>query len=254
MASMNFGYKSYDKATDRHINRDVSRAACWAALKWSTKSRTLTEVTWAPEHGESRHVKVLLPLLFPDIKYREEKVGTRYQVVFPGLENVYRNNFMFRMFVIRNIDRDLNCRMAFEYFLKAGYDPLMSAAVAANIDIRHGWKGEVTLGQKGYACCFSTYTTVADVRAFARKPQKHHGKDEKFGTGAGYGYYGEKNSGLSDPNAVQAAIFHYKPSSPQFASKRWGDGVQGFLANLFKDKKLTSPEVAKEIGQIKVTH
>lgn len=266
MASMCFGYKTTNTATGLEFVKKPVITACWAALKWPNPEIVLNEITWVPEQGHSNHIKVLLPLMFPDVKYEEfecTRGGTysqmHYAVRFTGLENVYRSNFMFRMFVIRNIDRDGSCTKAFEYLLSNGFDPLASAAVAANIDVRVGWNRDSFLSQKGYASCMNGIITVADVKAFARAPHKvKHKQDLKFGEGGGFGYrYHPGLEGLRyDGSMTQNTLAHYQPSRAQFASRKWLDGVQPFLAALFKKGKkvpaiLLADDLAVQVSKAK---
>lgn len=264
MASMIFGYTTYNKKEKETKVVPPRIAACWAALRWGDADCILKEVVWIPERGHSDHIKLLLPRIFPDIAYEEfESTYDRsddlhYAVRFPNLDKVYRGNFMFRMFVIRNIDRDVYCTRSFEYFIKNGFDPLKSAAVAANLDIRKWWNGKMSINQKDYASCFSTNVTVADVNAFARAPHKvKHKYDSKFSKGRGY-YYEYHKTGMKHSIVfIQSVLAKYKPSAPQFSSRKWGDNLQKFLSDLFKKGKkpnllLLSKDLASLIHTTKV--
>lgn len=253
MANMYFGYKCKSKDPQTPNKEMAMRsAACWAPLKFYDTNQVVTELTWSPNKGQSDHVKLLLPLLFPDIKYEEVQVkrGTgeqlHYAVRFTGLENVYRNNFMFRMFCIRNIDRDDGCTKSFDYMIKYGMNPLVALAVAANIGIRFGFNGSCVLEKKGYARCMGNMVTVADVKAFARKPHKMVTKtDQLFSIGGGYGYkIGPNGRAAHIGDAAESAIRCYKPTRPQFASKTWGTPTEKFLFALTKDKHFLQPDLA----------
>lgn len=258
MANMYFGFSCFDMGSgEPSIQVDVRSAACWASLKFSNQQNILTEVTWCPNKGHSAHVKLLLPLLFPDIEYEEVKVSRsrgsqvlHYGVRFTGLEKVYRNNFMFRMFAIRNIDRDSSCTKTFDYLLRYGMNPLMALAVAANTELRFGFGAEnCTINKKGYAKCMGNSVTVADVRAFARNPHKAVNKtDQLFQVGGGYGYKYDKNGCASYVNdAAELGIKGYKATNPQFVSKSWGIPTTEFLFALTKDKHFLDPSLGSLI-------
>lgn len=253
MANMYFGYKCINKTTGRAGKEMAIRsAACWAPLKFFNTDEMVTELTWSPNKGHSDHVKLLLPLLFPDIKYEEVQVRRtageqiHYAVRFTGLENVYRNNFMFRMFCIRNIDRDDGCTKSFDYMVKYGMNPLVALAVAANIGIRFGFNGSCELEKKGYARCMGNMVTVADVKAFARKPHKMvTSTDQLFSIGGGYGYkIGPNGRAAHLSDAAESAIRCYKATRPQFASKTWVTPTGAFLFALTKDKHFLQPDLA----------
>lgn len=268
MASMCFGYKTIDKNTGVESGMGIRNTACWAPLKLSQDNLSITEITWVPEKGHSKHIKLLLPLLFKGVDYEEiHKTenetkfpnGNPYAIRFFNLGEQYRVNFMFRMFIIRNIDRDDSCTRSFEYMVAYGCNPLKAAAVAANIDIKFGGWGRdnnITLGAKGYACCFSRLVTVADVNAFARDPSALRNKaDWKFKEGRGFGYQPEMKNGRIqyDGNAVSNACTGYKPSRPQFASQNWDNNkLNIFLSKLFKDNHFLSDEVAQAMSKVKV--
>lgn len=268
--SMTFGYKSFDKRTEQEGGMEVRGAACWAPLKIPQEQVVITEITWVPNRGESEHTKLLLPALFPDVKYvtgKKEfpniKGGEKFFVTFTGLEDVYRNNFMFRMFIIRNIDRDDNQKRSFEYLHKQkGVNLLEAAAVAANLNTEAGGWGanaQWALRIKGYASCFGPSVTVADVKAFARDPEAlRNKKDWKFGEGRGFGYGGAQDNNTNGranyyPSAMHSTCTGYKPSRPQFRSITWNpNNVTAFLVKLF-GAKVIHADVAKEISQVRIT-
>lgn len=266
MAQMCFGYKTISKATGKpNGGMSVRTAACWAPLKVSQPDSVISEVTWVPEHGASAHVKLLLPLMFKDVKVEEIECPRgansdklHYAVRFSNLENVYRHNFMFRMFIIRNIDRDISCRKSFEYLIKYGANPLLAAAVAANIEIRQGFGANNTqLCAKGYACCFNMGVTVADVKAFGRDPTQLRNKmDWKFSEGRGFGYKPESEDIAGrvqyQSDAIMKTCTGYTPSRAQFASPTWGGGVQKFMAKLFKDKSFLALSLGTDVNNTKV--
>lgn len=228
MASMFFGFKFRNITTDEvEVDRKVCSHACWASLKYPSNQQYISEVTWCPNKGHSEHVKLLLPLLFPDIKYQESahvpltNGGTRWGVTFTGLKDVMRNHFMFRMFVIRNIDRDNSCTLAFTNLLAMGVEPLQAAVTAANINSTRGFGNRAAmLERKGYACCFGPHVTIADIRAFARDPAKVRNtkSDWAFGEGRGYGY---NKDGRNNTTAACNALTKYIPTAKKFASPQW---------------------------------
>ena len=255
--AMYFGYKCINKETkESGKERKIQNVACWAPLNHIPNDQCITEVTWAPNRGHSDHVKLLLPLLFPDIKYEEVQVKRstssdvlHYGVRFTGLENVHRRNFMFRMFAIRNIDRDASCTKTFDYLVKYGMNPLMALAVAANVEIRYNFDGNSTLHKKGYARCMHPDVTVADVKAFARKPERAANKgDQLFSMGAGYNSFIKTNGAVIYAiNPVETSIQGYKATAPQFTSKDWSIPVEEFLFALTKDKHFLDPNLASLI-------
>lgn len=265
---MTFGYKATNSATGADLSMAVRNAACWAPLKQMSDQFVLQEITWLPNRGKSEHIVELLPLLFPDVKYI---VGTykfnekeEFSITFTGLEDVYRNSFMFRMFVIRNIDRDVCQYRAYEYLRKLPKVNLLEAAVvAANLDQScNGWGRNTQwfLKAKGYACCFGPAVTVADVKAFARNPAElRNKKDWKFGEGRGFGYGGKTDnhpaSGRAQyySGAMMTTCTGYKPSRPQFHSQTWRDGNQlTFCRKLFGAKAFPD-NAADLISKVKVT-
>lgn len=247
MACMYFGYKFSSVITDAVVvDNPVRNHACWASLRYCTEKQYVSEVTWSPNQGQSEHVKLLLPLMFSKDTYEEvETTRNRgafkhYGIRFHNLKNEMRNHFMFRLFVIRNIDRDSSCTKMFDILLKLGVDPLQAAVVAANTMFSMGFGGAERFERKGYANCLGPEISIADIRAFARDPLKPRNlaADWVFGKGRGYGYF---SSGNHNGSAAMNALFKYKNLNGKFTSPKWCEcdstNLGPWLAKLTNKKK-----------------